>query len=149
MKVSLILGATLMFASTASAQNKPLADTLELMERQSWRAWQSHDGKFFDRFLSDDHVEVGSSGVTNKAAVVKFVGSGACKVSSYSLDSFKATQLASNTVLLTYHAAQSTKCGASMVPSPVWVSSLFVNHNGRWYCAVYQQTVDLTKKPAL
>src|SRR3954465_14459954 len=102
MKVSLILGATLVFASTASAQNNALADSLELMERQSWRAWQSHDGKFFDRFLSDDHVEVGSSGLTSKSAVVQFVASGVCKVSSYSLDGFKATQLAPNVVLLSY-----------------------------------------------
>ncbi|MFL5523506.1 MAG: nuclear transport factor 2 family protein [Gemmatimonadaceae bacterium] len=148
MRFSLMVVATLAFASNAAAQNNPLADTLELMERQSWRAWQSHDGKFFEGFLSDDHVEVGSSGTSSKASVVKFVASGVCKVSSYSLDGFKATQLARNTVLLSYHASQDTKCGAAMVPSPVWVSSLFVNHNGRWYCAVYQQTPDATKKPA-
>jgi hypothetical protein len=102
--------------------------------------------KFFDRFLSEDHVEVGSSGLTSKSAVVQFVASGVCKVSSYALDGFKATQLAPNVVLLSYHAAQTTRCGASMVPSPVWVSSLFVNHSGRWYCAVYQQTVDARPK---
>jgi len=144
MRLSLILVSMLAFSMNAAAQNSSLADSLERMERESWRAWQGHDRKFFDRFLSADHVEVGSTGLATKAQVVQFVGSGACTVSSYSLDGFKATPLAPNVVLLSYHAAQNTLCGAVKVPSPVWVSSLYVNHDGGWLCAVYQQTPDLT-----
>jgi hypothetical protein len=146
MRLSLILVSMLVLSTTATAQNQTLADSLERMERESWRAWQGHDGKFFDGFLSDDHVEVGSSGIAGKAQVVRFVGSGACTVSSYSLDGFKATPLAPNVVLLSYYAAQNTLCGGTKVPSPVWVSSLYVNHDGHWVCAVYQQTTDLTPK---
>lgn len=146
MRLSLILVWMVVFSTTAAAQNSSLADSLERLERESWRAWQGHDGKFFDRFLSADHVEVGSMGIASKAQVVQFVGSGACTVSSYSLDRFKATPLAPNVVLLSYHAAQNTLCGGAKVPSPVWVSSLYVNHDGSWLCAVYQQTTDLTPR---
>ncbi|MEP6570976.1 MAG: hypothetical protein ABJC10_14485 [Acidobacteriota bacterium] len=37
-------------------------------------ARKNYDSKFFERFLSDDHVEVGFGDVTNKATVVAGVG---------------------------------------------------------------------------
>ena len=43
------------------------------IERASWVAWQTHDGKFFQNFLSDDHVEVGAGGIATKAQVVGYV----------------------------------------------------------------------------
>ena len=117
-----------------------LKDTLVGLERQSWHAWQRHDGAFFQRFLSDDHVEVGFRGITGKAAVVTSVASPACVVHGYTIDSFEVTRLNPTTALLTYHAAQRTLCDGHPVPSPVWVSSLYVQRADRWLNALYQQT---------
>lgn len=117
-----------------------LETTLTRAERASWVAWQAHDGNFFQDFLSDDHVEVGTSGVATKAQVVAFVSSGACAVKSYSVDHFHATRFDQNTALLTYRAEQQTTCGAVAAPSPTWVSSLFVRRNGKWVNALYQHT---------
>jgi hypothetical protein len=117
-----------------------LAAHLIAIERESWVAWQHHDATFFQNFLSDDHVEVGTNGIATKAQVVAFVGSGACIVNSYAVDHFQATRFDDNTALLTYRAAQNTMCGKSQVPSPTWVSSLFVRRNGKWVNALYQHT---------
>jgi hypothetical protein len=145
MKSSFVFFAVLFAAAPAArAQSSALSDSLQQMERASWVAWQNHDGKFFQQFLSDDHVDLGAWGEANKAAVVQYVASGACKVSSYAVDKFKTTQLAPNVILLTYHAAQNSTCNGGKVPSPVWVSSLFVNHGGRWLNATNQQTPDLS-----
>jgi hypothetical protein len=35
-----------------------LEKELIALEKQSWEAWKNRDGDFFDRFLSDDHVEI-------------------------------------------------------------------------------------------
>jgi hypothetical protein len=70
-----------------------------------------------------------------------------CQVKSYTVDHFKATRIDVNTALLTYHAAQDTQCGSAGVPSPVWVSSLYVRRSGRWLNAAYQQTQDLRPPP--
>lgn len=118
----------------------PLRETLINLERQSWEAWKNRDGKFFERFLSDDHVEVGFTGVANKATVVAGVASPACVVKSYQIDNFKLTRFDENTALLTYHAEQDTACNRIAVPSPVWASSLYVKRDGRWRNALYQQT---------
>lgn len=121
-------------------KNAALKETLVNLEKQSWEAWQKRDGKFFQEFLADDHVEVGMGGVTGKAPVVSFVGSPVCVVKSYAVDQFELHVFDANTALLTYHAQQDTACGGNPVPSPVWISSLYVRRGKRWRNAVYQQT---------
>ena len=129
-------------SETRSAAQEPggLKDVLMARERQSWEAWKGRDGKFFQDFLSEDHVEVGFNGRTSKASVVAGVGSPACVVKSYAVDRFELTSFDANTALLTYHAEQDTTCGGRPVPSPVWVSSLYVRRDGKWLNAAYQQT---------
>jgi len=126
--------------STAKTDNEALKQTLITLEKQSWEAWKKRDGKFYQEFLSEDHVEVGSSGVATKGEIVPFVGGPVCVVKSYAVDKFELTVFDANTALLTYHAAQDTHCGGNAVPSPVWVSSLYVKRGGRWLNALYQQT---------
>jgi len=132
--------ASLLSAQDTHTDKDALKATLVGLERQSWEAWQNHDGKFFQGFLSDDHVEVGFGGPANKATVVTGVASAGCTVKSYAVDHFELAMLAADTALLTYHAAQDTTCGGKAVPSPVWVSSLYVKRGDRWLNALYQQT---------
>jgi hypothetical protein len=123
----------------ALAKAPSLADRLIKLEKQSWVAWQKHDTRFYQRFLSDDHVEVGFAGPGGKANVIKGVESG-CTVKSYDTKGYKVTQLGPDTALVTYWASQDTLCGGQPVPSPVWVSSLYVRRKGQWLNAVYQQS---------
>ncbi len=54
-------------ASSKPATADPaLKETLVGMERKSWEAWKNRDGQFFQGFLSDDHVEIGFSGISDK-----------------------------------------------------------------------------------
>ena len=130
----------LAFGQRERADKNTLKETLIKLEKQSWEAWKQRDGKFFQGFLADDHVELGSSGVTDKAAVVAGVASPGCVVKSFTVDKFQLTLFDAKTALLTYHAAQDTTCGGTAVPSPVWVSSLYVKRGKRWFNALYQQT---------
>jgi len=132
-------------AGSAAAEDKtaPGAGTaaqLEALERQSWVAWQSHDGKFFEGFLSDDHVEVGPRGTTTKASVVAGVTSPVCHVESYAVGDFHVNEIAADAALVVYHAEQKTTCGGTPVPSPVWATSVYVKRAGRWQNALYEQT---------
>jgi Domain of unknown function (DUF4440) len=133
---AILIAIALAVASAASAQPPSLTETLIALEKQSWVAWQGHDGAFFDRFLSDDHVEMQGDGPAGKAPVVAGVKAG-CVVKSYAVDRFRVTQFGPDTALLTYRAEQDTTCGTSKVPSPVWATSLFVRRAGRWQNALY------------
>jgi len=132
--------AVLSFAAPVAraADHKALEADLIAMEKASWVAWQGHDAAFFERFLSDDHVEM-QPGPAGKAPVVAGVKAG-CVVKSYAVDSFKLTRFSADTALLTYRAAQDTTCGTAHVPSPVWATSLFIRRDGRWQNALYVHT---------
>jgi Domain of unknown function (DUF4440) len=132
--------AALSLGQIEQANKNALKESLIKLEKQSWEAWRTRDGKFFQEFLSDDHVEVGFNGLTNKATVVAGVASPICVVKSYMVEKFELTMFDANTALLTYHAEQDTTCGGTPVPSPVWVSSLYVKRGDRWLNALYQQT---------
>ena len=142
--VTAVLGALAMAGLAAPALAAPSPEPLEAkliaMEQASWVAWQGHDGKFFDRFLSDDHVEVGIGGPGDKKGVVAGVAGGGCTVASYAVDHFSFTRFSPDSALLTYRATQDTKCGGAPVPSPVWASSFFVKRNGRWQNVLYVHT---------
>ena len=127
-------------AQQTTGTPRTLADSLKQLEIKSWDAWKARDSSFYRTFLSDDHVELGWSGRSTKAEVLATVATPRCVVKSYSTDDFKFTQFDATSALLTYHAAQSTTCGGKPVPSPVWVSSLYVRRGGRWVNASYQQT---------
>ena len=128
-------------AKAASATDGAAFDAMLIeLEKQSWVAWKQRDGKFFERFLSDDHVEVGFGGVIGKGAVVAGVASPVCVVEDYAVDHFNVTRFSATSALVTYHAAQSTRCGGAAVPSPVWASSLYEKRGDRWFNVLYQQS---------
>jgi Domain of unknown function (DUF4440) len=124
----------------SAPRNDPLEARLVALEKSSWVAWKDRDGRFFEGFLSDDHLEVGAQGVSGKAQVVAFVASPVCVVESYSLGPFRFQRVAEDTAILTYRAEQNTACGGVAVPSPAWVTSIYVNRGGRWLNVLYQQT---------
>src|SRR5262245_23569630 len=114
------------------AHAAPLADDTQVMatlvdlETKSWVAWQGHDGKFFEGFLSDDHVEVGFAGPIGKAPVVAGVTGAGCSVASYKVGDMHFSRINADTAVLVYRAEQDTKCGGKSVPSPVWATSVYV-----------------------
>lgn len=138
-----VIAAVALALSAAGAQAADTASveaTLIQLEKDSWVAWQGHDGRFFDRFLSDDHIEVGIGGPSGKTDVVAGVSGGGCVVASYRLDRFKVRQLDDGTAVLTYWADQTTHCGEAKVPSPVWATSMYQKRGGRWLNVLYVQS---------
>ena len=86
------------------------------LEAKSWVAWKAQDATFFE------------------------IRGGACIVASYSLGPLSVVHTSPDSVLVTYRAEQSTRCGTAMVPSPVWATSLYVKRAGKWLNVLYQQT---------
>ena len=60
-------------------------EILTNLEKQSWEVWKNRDCKFFEGFLSDDHVELSFGGPINKATVVRSVASPNCEVEGLTL----------------------------------------------------------------
>ena len=134
--------AFLLLTAVASAAG-PTATEQKLinLEKQSWAAWQKMDDRFWDRFLSDDHIEIsGYVGATGKAAVIGGIRSKVCRVNSYAVDHFTFRQLDARNAVLVYRAEQDTACGGIKVPSPVWATSVYQLRGGRWQNVLYEHT---------
>ena len=110
------------------------------LENRSWAAWKMRDGAFFERVLSEDHVDVHANGLSGKAEVVAGVRSSGCVVRSYALGPYSMTVVTADSVLVTYRAEQDSACSGRKVASPVWATSLYARRSGRWLNVMYSHT---------
>ncbi len=116
----------------ASRADAALKAKLIDMETKAWVAWKARDGKYYDRFLSEDHMDIHSGGPVGKKDVVDFVGSPVCVVASYKLGDMQYTRISPDTAALVYRVAQDSKCNDAVVPSPTWITSIYVKRGKRW-----------------
>ena len=138
MKIAAI--ACLSLLPLAALAADPLEDELIAQEKASWVAWKAHDSRFYETFLSDDHLEIHGMGVGGKTGVVTLVASGACNVESYTVDHWEFRRLTADSALLNYRAEQKTTCAGVTVPSPVRATSVFARRDGRWVNVLYQHS---------
>jgi hypothetical protein len=109
-------------------------------ERKLWEGWKNNDVKPFKSYLALDSVMIGDSGVANKDAAIKELGSMDCKVTSYELSDIKVTFLNNDAAIITYKSKQDATCGGHALPAAVWASSAFVRRGGKWWAASHQET---------
>ena len=146
MRSWLLLLAIAAVITVGAARAEPMADdaavkdALIALEKQSWVAWKGHDAKFFEGFLSDDHIEIHPNGPAGKRVVVDSVASPACTVESYALGEMQFTRVSADAAVIVYRAEQKTLCGGQPVPSPVWATSLYAKRGGQWLNVLYQHT---------
>ena len=156
-KLALVFVLTLYFVSLAHAQQptaspspaaapKPAMSKAQSQkmiiatEKKLWEAWKNKDVKPFRANLAAESLQVGETGVGDKAAILKSMEGSDCEVRSYSLSDFKAIFPASNVAVVTYKGTQDATCGGQTVPPAVWASSTYVLRGGKWLAASHQET---------
>jgi len=110
------------------------------LETRTWAAWQAQDAAFFERILAEDHLDVHPTGIVSKAVVVGAVRARICRVARYALGPMNPHRIDERTWLVTYRAEQETTCAGVAVPSPAWVTSLYVRRDGHWLNVLFQPT---------
>lgn len=130
--LSALIPAASYAAEPAAQSDDAVKATLTSLEHQSWDAWKARNGKFYETFLSEDHLDVQPGGPIGKKDVVAGVGSPACVVASFNLGPMTFTRISPDTAALVYHAEQDTKCGGHAIPPASWITSIYVNRDGRW-----------------
>ncbi len=139
----MIMAIAIAASSVAFGQMKSKDNSVEArliaLEKQSWEEWKNKNGGFFQTLLTDEAVNVGVGGLSNKSQIVKSTSSD-CEVKSFSVDNFKVVMLDKNVALLTYAAIQDGVCGGRTIPAKVFASSVYVKRGGKWLNAFYQET---------
>jgi enamine deaminase RidA (YjgF/YER057c/UK114 family) len=108
------------------------------LEKAGWKAWKEKDPTWYRRNTTEDVMLINSSGVSNKAQMIKDLS--ACDVKSFALDDFKLVMLNRDAVLMTYTAMQDGVCGGQKIPAQVRSTVNYVRRGGRWLEAMYMET---------
>lgn len=144
-KIIMIMAIAIAASSAAFGQmkskaiNNSVEAQLIALEKQSWEEWKNKNGTFFQTLLTDDAVNVGVVGLSNKSQIVESTSSD-CEIKSFSVDNFKVVMLDNDAALLTYRAMQDGVCGGRTIPAKVFASSVYVKRGGKWLNAFYQET---------
>lgn len=125
----------------AAAHADDSDSTIIGIEKALWAGWAQADVAPFEKHLTDDTVNVITTGITvGKTDVIKDIGSGNCKVAGYSLGDMKVVHPADNVAILVYSADQDAVCDESRLASRIYVTSVFLNEDGQWRSAAYAET---------
>ena len=138
--VLVMISSVFIIGQTTTSKNNSLQEQLVAMEKQAWESWKTRNGSFFQTFLSEDSISVGSTGVDNKSAIVKFIGSPMCEIKSYSMDNLQMIMTDKKTAILTYKAMQDGTCEGKTLPALVWATSMYVKRGGKWVSNFHQET---------
>ena len=125
--------------SRPSAQEEHSSEDIAVrLERQAWEAAKAKDYGKYVRLLAEDFLDVEPVGVITKSeeenGIVRLT------VEDYKWEGLRVVHLTPDVTLLVYKATQKANFSGQPVPTPTWVSSLWVKRNGKWLNALVQET---------
>lgn len=138
----IVLVCTLVVAVRApAAAQQDLTTSLSTIEKALWQAWKDHDAAPFEKYLTDDAVNVSADGVTTgKATFLEMLRSQPCDVNGFTFSDWAVHRVTDDVAILTYSATQDGSCGGETLASSLNVSSVYVRKDGMWMSAAYHET---------
>lgn len=139
--------------TTKPAAGAPPKEALIAGENKAWESWKAKDGKYFEDYLTDNAIGIGSKGRADKASIIKRISDPTCDVKNFSFSEEQVAPLGSDAALMTYLASQDAKCGGKALPSTVRAATVLVRSGDKWK-AIYHNEVavvdpkTLTSNPA-
>jgi hypothetical protein len=133
------------------AETKPVAampseSDIIAKEKATWDAVKKKDWDAFGAMLTSEYVEVLDSGVHDKAAALTGVKD--FDLSEVTYSDWKMIPVDKDAALITYSVTVKAKYkGQDVPPGPYRETSAWVNRNGQWLAAYYQETVASKEPP--
>ncbi len=129
-------------AANANAVAKPVAaaptkETLMTLEKSGWEAWKMRDAKWTEDNYWDKGFNLGGTGRTDKAAMIKSYATQKCDIKSYALSDDKMQMAGQDVAILTYKGAQDATCDGKKSPANVWSLAVYVREGEKWKAAFY------------
>ena len=122
-----------------SVQDKRSGEDITVrLERQAWEALKTKDYRTYVRLLAEDFVDVLPGGIITKSEEDK--GIVQLTLNDYKWEGLRIVHFSRDVTLLVYKATQKASFGGQPVPTPTWVSSLWIKRNGRWLNVFVQET---------
>ena len=144
-------------ANNANAANansaKPVAaaptkEALMAIEKSGWEAWKNRDAKWTEDNYSDKGFNLGGTGRTDKATMIKSMAAQKCEVKSYSLSDDKLQMAGPDVAILTFKGTQDATCDGKKSPANVYSVSVYAREGDKWKAAFYAEAPVVDPKAA-
>ncbi len=126
----------------------PTKEALMTLEKAGWEAWKTRDAKWTEDNYSEKGFNLGSSGRTDKAAMIKSYATQKCDIKSYSLSDDKMQMAGPDVAILTYKGTQDATCDGKKSPANVWSASVYIREGDKWLAAFYAEAPIVDPKAA-
>lgn len=129
-------------SAETSAATMTEADAIA-KEKAVWATLEKKDYDAFGNMLTSDYIEVGDDGVFDKAGIVAELKD--FTVADTKFSDWKMLPIDKDAVILMYDVSfKGTFKGQEVPPGPYRASAVWVNRDGKWLDAYYQQTLAKT-----
>lgn len=129
-------------SAETSAATMTEADAIA-KEKAAWAALEKKDYDAYGNLLTSDFIEVGDDGVVDKAGSV--AASKDFTVADTRFSNWKMLPIDKDAVIVMYDVSfKGTFKGQEVPPGPYRASAVWVNRDGKWLAAYYQQTLAKT-----
>ena len=126
----------------------PTKEALMTIEKAGWEAWKTRDAKWTEDNYWDKGFNLGGTGRTDKATMIKMTATQKCDIKSYTLSDDKMQMAGPDVALLTYKAAQDATCDGKKSPANVWSAAVYVREGEKWKAAFYAEAPVVDPKAA-
>jgi hypothetical protein len=134
------------------AESRPannIKTELEKLDDEAEEAARKGDGSFFEKYLADDYVGIGSTGnMGTKASTVEFVRSGKLKVGGWKINDRKIRVSGEMAVITPEEQYTDAYSGTTDISGAYRVTLVFVKlDNGLWKEVLWQATKEHASQP--
>jgi ketosteroid isomerase-like protein len=119
--------------------NDELRNDVEKLEREWSEAIVSNDAASIGRFMSDDWVIVGQSGISQKDDFLALVASGDLTHEAMN-GNVERVRVYGDVAVVTLRGTNSGHYKGEMFNSDEWITDVFQKRNGSWRCVLTQLT---------
>ena len=126
---------------TSSAWAADLQSELMTKEEMLFTAWGKKDAETFKKHLTEDAVQIGSSGsYSGLESILKAMSNQSCDMRNFKAQQVAMRKLSQDVVVLNYTFTQEGTCNGEKLPTRLSATSIYVQKGGRWMSTHYQES---------
>jgi uncharacterized protein (TIGR02246 family) len=131
----------LSFMLTSLAWAADLQSELMTKEESLWTAWGKKDAETYKKHMTDDAVQIGSSGsYRGLESILKAMGTVSCDMRNFGAEDVAMRKLSQDVVVLNYTLTQEGTCDGQKLAPRMSATSIYVQKNGHWMSTHYQES---------
>ncbi len=117
----------------------PTKEALVALETKAYEAWKNHDTKFFETFLNDKFVSLGSNGRMDRAAELKSIADHKCEIKTIALEDTNMRIISPDVAVLTSHTKIDGTCDGKKI-NDARAATVFSRKGDAWTVSYHSGT---------